>query len=150
MRATRGRRPIHTPTGVQISVDILPIGIGGTRDALPKHSWLFPDAGAAWHGVKVMYVAGSASPTHFVDVTDTIDVGVASLREHKVYLDGLGGDMDPDDFLRKMAGFVNSPFAASFRSSSSQRPLWISNSRVRDAFVASVAWTLPPVRRHSR
>src|SRR5215468_9534570 len=40
------------------------------------------------------------------DVTDTIDAGVASLREHKAYLDGLGGDFDPDDFLRKMAGFV--------------------------------------------
>ena len=53
-----------------------------------------------------MYVAATADPTHFVDVTDTIDAGVASLREHKAYLDGLGGDFDPDDFLRKMAGFV--------------------------------------------
>jgi len=34
------------------------------------------------------------------------DAGAASLREHKAYLDGLGGDFDPDDFLRKMAGFV--------------------------------------------
>ena len=74
------------------------------RDA--ANSWLFPDAGAAWHGVKTMYVAGSGNPTHFVDVSDTIDAGVASLREHKAYLDGLGGDFDPDDFLRKMAGFV--------------------------------------------
>jgi len=74
------------------------------RDA--ANSWLFPDAGAAWHGVKWMYVAATANPTHFVDVTDTIDAGVASLREHKAYLDGLGGDFDPDDFLRKMAGFV--------------------------------------------
>ena len=39
-------------------------------------------------------------------VTDTIDAGVASLREHKAYLDGLGGDFDPDEFLRNMAGFV--------------------------------------------
>jgi LmbE family N-acetylglucosaminyl deacetylase len=74
------------------------------RDA--DNSWLFPDAGEAWHGIKATYLAGTASPTHFVDVTDTIDAGVASLREHKVYLDGLGTDMDPDDFLRKMAGFV--------------------------------------------
>jgi LmbE family N-acetylglucosaminyl deacetylase len=74
------------------------------RDA--ANSWLFPDAGPAWPGVKSMYVAATANPTHFVDVTDTIDAGVASLREHKAYLDGLSGDFDPDDFLRKMAGFV--------------------------------------------
>jgi LmbE family N-acetylglucosaminyl deacetylase len=74
------------------------------RDA--ANSWLFPEAGAAWNGVKAMYVAGSANPTHYVDVTDTIDAGVASLREHKAYLDGLGQDFDPDEFLRNMAGFI--------------------------------------------
>jgi LmbE family N-acetylglucosaminyl deacetylase len=74
------------------------------RDA--ANSWLFTDAGPSWNGVKSIYVAGTASPTHFVDVTDTIDAGVASLREHKAYLDGLGGDFEPDEFLRNMAGFV--------------------------------------------
>jgi LmbE family N-acetylglucosaminyl deacetylase len=74
------------------------------RDA--ANSWLFPEAGEAWNGVKAMYVAGTANPSHFVDVTSTIDVGVASLREHKAYLDGLGGDFDPDEFLRNMAGFI--------------------------------------------
>ena len=74
------------------------------RDA--ANSWLFPEAGAAWNGVKTMYVAGSGNPTHFVDVSDTIDAGVASLREHKAYLDGLGTDFDPDEFLRNMAGFI--------------------------------------------
>jgi LmbE family N-acetylglucosaminyl deacetylase len=78
--------------------------LDATRDA--ANSWVFPDAGAAWNGVKAMYVAGNANPSHFVDVTDTIDAGVASLREHKAYLDGLGGDLDPDDFLRKMAGYI--------------------------------------------
>jgi LmbE family N-acetylglucosaminyl deacetylase len=74
------------------------------RDA--ANSWLFPEAGAAWNGVKAAYVGGSGNPTHFVDVTDTIDAGVASLREHKAYLDGLGTDFDPDEFLRNMAGFI--------------------------------------------
>ena len=41
-----------------------------------------------------------------MDVTASIDAGVASLREHRAYLDGLGGDFDPDEFLRNMAGFV--------------------------------------------
>ena len=47
-----------------------------------------------------MAVGGSPTPTHFVDVGDSIDTGVASLREHAAYLDGLGTDFDPDAFLR--------------------------------------------------
>ena len=78
--------------------------LDAVRDA--DNSWLFTDAGPAWHGVKSIYVAGTAGPTHFVDVTDSIDAGVASLREHKAYLDGLGGEFDPDEFLRNMAGFI--------------------------------------------
>jgi len=74
------------------------------RDA--ANSWLFTGAGEPWHGISGIYVAGTAEPTHFVDVTATIGTGVASLREHSVYLEGLGGDFDPDDFLRKMAGFT--------------------------------------------
>ena len=74
------------------------------RDA--ANSWLFPDAGAAWHGITTVYAAGVTDPTHFVDVTDTIGAGVASLREHKVYIDGLGRDFDADEFLRNMAGFT--------------------------------------------
>ncbi len=74
------------------------------RDA--ANSWLFPDAGPAWHGITAIYVTGSGNPTHFVDTTDTLDAGIASLREHKAYLDGLGRDFDPDEFLRNMAGFV--------------------------------------------
>jgi len=74
------------------------------RDA--ANSWLFPDAGAAWHGIKAIYVAASGNPTHFVDTTATIEAGIASLREHKAYLDGLGNDFDPDEFLRNMSGFI--------------------------------------------
>ena len=51
-------------------------------------------------------MAASGNPSHFVDTTDTLDAGIASLREHKAYLDGLGGDFDPDEFLRNMAGFL--------------------------------------------
>src|ERR1700733_4260799 len=63
------------------------------RDA--ANEWVFRDA----------YV-GSTDPTHFVDVTASIGAGIASLREHRAYLDGLGGDFDPDEFLRNMAGFT--------------------------------------------
>jgi LmbE family N-acetylglucosaminyl deacetylase len=74
------------------------------RDA--ANSWLFTDSGAAWQGIKAIYVAASGNPTHFADVTQTIDAGIASLREHRVYLEGLGGEFDPDEFLRNMAGFT--------------------------------------------
>ena len=51
-------------------------------------------------------MAATGNPTHFVDITATIEAGVASLREHQAYLDGLGGDFDPDEFLRNMAGYI--------------------------------------------
>jgi len=51
-------------------------------------------------------VAGPGVPTHFVDVTDTIEAGVASLREHRAYIEGLGREFDPDEFLKNMAGYV--------------------------------------------
>ena len=74
------------------------------RDA--ANEWVFPEAGQAISSIKDAYVLGSGEPTHFVDVTDTIELGVASLREHRAYIDGLGKDFDPDEFLRSIAGYV--------------------------------------------
>jgi len=71
------------------------------RDAANR--WLFTDSGEPWSGVDWIAYAASTEPTHVVDVTDTIDVGVASLRCHRTYLDALGGDFDPDRFLRSAA-----------------------------------------------
>jgi hypothetical protein len=45
-------------------------------------------------------MGGSPHATHFVDVGDTIDVAIASLREHTAYIAGLGTGFDPDAFLR--------------------------------------------------
>lgn len=85
----------HRATGLAV--------LDACRDAANR--WLFPDRGEPWQHIKHVYVAGAASPTHFVDVTDTLDVGVASLREHRAYLEGLGGDFDPDDFIQNITGF---------------------------------------------
>jgi LmbE family N-acetylglucosaminyl deacetylase len=74
------------------------------RDA--ANEWVFPELGPACTSIKDAYVVGSGNPTHFVDVTDTISAGVASLREHRAYIEGLGGDFDPDQFLRDMAGYI--------------------------------------------
>jgi LmbE family N-acetylglucosaminyl deacetylase len=78
--------------------------LDAVRDA--ANPWVFTDAGDAWGGATEVYVAGVADPTHYVDVTDTIGAGVDSLREHKAYIDGLGRDFDPDEFLRNMAGYT--------------------------------------------
>jgi LmbE family N-acetylglucosaminyl deacetylase len=75
--------------------------IDAVRDAANR--WVFPelrDAGLEpWGGVRVLAVLASPQPTHAVDVTDTFDAGVESLRRHAAYLAGLGGP-DPEGFLR--------------------------------------------------
>ena len=87
------------------------------RDA--ANEWVFPEAGPPCTSIRDAYVAATGNPTHFADVTGTIDAGIASLREHHAYIDGLGGDFDPDEFLRKMAGFIGlaagCEYAAGFR-----------------------------------
>ena len=74
------------------------------RDA--ANEWVFPEAGPRATDIRDAYVAGTGAPTHFVDVTDTIEAGVASLREHRAYIEGLGREFDPDEFLKNMAGYV--------------------------------------------
>jgi LmbE family N-acetylglucosaminyl deacetylase len=74
------------------------------RDA--ANEWVFTDAGPACPPIGSAYVIGSREPTHFVDVTETIDLGIASLKEHGAYIAGLGREFDPEQFLRDMAGYV--------------------------------------------
>jgi LmbE family N-acetylglucosaminyl deacetylase len=77
--------------------------VDACRDAANR--WLFPEAGAPWQGISALYVGGMNPPTHFVDVRSTLARGIASLEEHRVYIDGLGVDFDPEDFLTNIAGF---------------------------------------------
>jgi LmbE family N-acetylglucosaminyl deacetylase len=78
--------------------------IDAVRDAANR--WVFTDLTDAgldpWGGVRHLAVLASPEPTHAVDVTDTFDVGVESLRRHAAYLAGLGGP-DPAEFLWGMA-----------------------------------------------
>jgi LmbE family N-acetylglucosaminyl deacetylase len=78
--------------------------IDGVRDA--GNRWVFPelrDGGLEpWGGVRHLAVMASPHATHAVDVTETFDLGVESLRRHAAYLAGLG-DPDPDQFLRERA-----------------------------------------------
>jgi LmbE family N-acetylglucosaminyl deacetylase len=94
--------------------------LDAVRDA--ANEWVFADdrLGAAWAGVEGTYVAGVPDATHFVDVTTSIDRGVASLREHRAYIEGLDDPtFDPDQFLRSSAAAAASAcgceYAVTFR-----------------------------------
>ncbi len=56
--------------------------------------WIFrdliDDLGLEPHSARRALVAMSPQPTHAVDVTEAVDAAVASLVEHRAYLDGLG------------------------------------------------------------
>ena len=75
--------------------------LDAVRDA--ANPWLFRDRGEPWDGVR--FVAFNASPaaSHAVDVTDSIEAGIASLACHRTYLDHLDEVTDPDVFLRRSA-----------------------------------------------
>ncbi len=77
--------------------------LDAARDA--ANPWIFTELDApAWGGCRFVAFSGSPTATHGVDVTDTLEAGIASLACHEVYLSNLGGDMaDPDHFLRSAA-----------------------------------------------
>ena len=66
--------------------------------------WIFPElveeGHQPWNGTSLVYVMGSEQPTHGVDVTDYLDRGIASLEAHRAYVDGLGRDFNPTEFLQ--------------------------------------------------
>ncbi|MDT4997209.1 MAG: hypothetical protein QOD45_1277 [Pseudonocardiales bacterium] len=80
--------------------------LDGVRDAANR--WVFRelvDEGLpAWHTTALL-VAGGPRVTHAADVTETFEVGVASLHAHKAYLEGLGNHpmADPSEFLESYA-----------------------------------------------
>jgi LmbE family N-acetylglucosaminyl deacetylase len=84
--------------------------LDAARDA--GNRWVFTDArsvpngdgGSAWSGVRLVGFSGAPVSTHYVDIGSFIEQGIASLREHAAYIDGLGQpDFDPDTFLRASA-----------------------------------------------
>jgi LmbE family N-acetylglucosaminyl deacetylase len=78
--------------------------LDAVRDA--GNRWIFPeqlegpDALEKWGGVREVWALASPDSRHAVDTTDTFDVGVASLRAHAAYIDGLGWEgWDAGEFL---------------------------------------------------
>ena len=79
--------------------------IDAVRDAANR--WLFPELDLErWDRCRLVAFNASPVPTHYVDVSNTIDLGVASLREHATYLAALDEGTpgaDPTAFLRSQA-----------------------------------------------
>jgi LmbE family N-acetylglucosaminyl deacetylase len=95
--------------------------VDAVRDA--GNRWVFPEqvAGglAPWGGVRAVWAFASPLSTHGVDVTDTFDLGVASLEAHRAYIDGLGWEhFDArellEGFARAAGQRLGVAFAASF------------------------------------
>lgn len=99
----------HRHTGLAV--------LDAARDA--GNRWVFAEEAASqgltpWSGVRYVAFSGSPGNTHAVDVADTIDLGVASLREHAAYIDGLGTGFDPDAFLRGIARGAGAAFGCEY------------------------------------
>ncbi|HET6859568.1 MAG TPA: PIG-L deacetylase family protein [Streptomyces sp.] len=65
--------------------------------------WIFPELTAQglapWDGVRWVAVAGTSTPTHAVDATPGLERSVASLLEHRSYIEALT-DEDPETYCR--------------------------------------------------
>jgi LmbE family N-acetylglucosaminyl deacetylase len=94
--------------------------LDAARDA--GNRWIFPElleeGLEPWNDVKMVCLSGSSRPTHVVDVTSSIDKGIASLKAHKAYIENLSGDFNPETFLRESASgtgkSVGCEYAVSF------------------------------------
>ena len=79
--------------------------LDAARDA--GNRWIFPELLEEdlepWDNVKMVCLSGSPRPTHAVDVTSSLDKGIASLKAHKAYIENLSGEFNPETFLRESA-----------------------------------------------
>ena len=99
-----GNHRLLFPSGKLNMADHRWAGLGvldAARDA--GNRWIFPELLAEgyepWDGIRSVLTGGSGSPTHGVDVTNSLPRGIASLKEHKRYIEGLPFDFDPEEFL---------------------------------------------------
>lgn len=78
--------------------------LDAARDAANR--WLFVGHGGAPHAARFALFANSPQANTYVDIGDTVHLGVESLRAHGIYLaalaDGTAGK-DPEPFIRGMA-----------------------------------------------
>ncbi|MFO7321472.1 MAG: PIG-L deacetylase family protein [Chloroflexota bacterium] len=77
-----GTRAVNHPDHRAIGEATLDAVYPAARDRL-NFIELERDEGLAPHKVKQLYITGTNSPTHRIDVTDYVETKIASLREHK-------------------------------------------------------------------
>ncbi|MBB5953788.1 LmbE family N-acetylglucosaminyl deacetylase [Saccharothrix tamanrassetensis] len=87
--------PDHRNAGVAL---IDAVGDAGNR-------WVFADLGLEPWQVRYVAIAQSPHPTHAVDITDTLEAGIASLEAHASYLSGMNPPIT--DVRGPMTGFAN-------------------------------------------
>jgi LmbE family N-acetylglucosaminyl deacetylase len=116
-RDTWGGRNLNTADHIATGKATL----DAARDA--GNRWIFADQVEAglepWGGVLQVWAASSPDARHGVETTGTFARGVASLRAHQAYIDGLGWeDFDPEEFLeggaRQEGTRLGVPMATSF------------------------------------
>jgi LmbE family N-acetylglucosaminyl deacetylase len=82
--------------------------VDAVRDAANR--WVFPELAdeghEPWTGVRFVLAGSSPLSGHHVDVTESIDIGIASLQAHRAYVEGLGTGFDPAGFLRSSSQAV--------------------------------------------
>ena len=75
--------------------------LDAARDA--GNRWIFPELLAEgmqpWNGIKSVLVSASPNPTHGVDIGEHLQKGIASLKEHRAYIENLDQEFDPEEFL---------------------------------------------------
>jgi LmbE family N-acetylglucosaminyl deacetylase len=116
-RDTWGGRSLNTADHIATGKAAL----DAVRDA--GNRWVFAEqveAGLSqWGGVRQVWAASSPDARHGVDTTATFARGVASLRAHQAYIDGLGWEnFDPEEFLesgaRQAGSRLGVPMATTF------------------------------------
>ncbi|MFJ8232929.1 PIG-L deacetylase family protein [Streptomyces sp. NPDC094448] len=80
--------------------------------------WIFPELVEEqglepWDGVRWVAVAGSTGPTHAVDAGPGLERSVASLLEHRTYIEGLT-DRNPEEYCRGFLTGIAETTAARF------------------------------------
>jgi LmbE family N-acetylglucosaminyl deacetylase len=106
--------------GITNQADHRAVGLAvldAARDA--GNRWVFPELLGEglepWNGVRFAGFSNSARITHGVDVTEHLDRGIASLRTHAAYMDGLGeAAFDPAEMLTGAAEFHGSRLGVRF------------------------------------
>ncbi|PSO43591.1 PIG-L domain-containing protein [Candidatus Saccharibacteria bacterium QS_8_54_8] len=92
--------------------------IDAIRDA--GNRWVFlelPDEGyEPWSGVHTVLVSNSPRGNHAVDIDDTIQAGVTSLRQHETYLDNLADHPEPDAFIRGITASAGENYTSTYAS----------------------------------